>query len=429
MKPKHLNQNQDLLFESRLSTLLDPKHELIMFSKLIDWDSLEKDLSTYFCKLDGAPAKPVRLITGLLLLQHLYNLSDEKVVYGWRENPYWQFFCGYDFLQWHLPIDSSSLTKWRRRLGEAGLNRIFSSIVFCALEIGLVSLKSFETVITDTTVMPKSISFPTDAKLYFNSLNKLVYLARKFNVPLRQTYKFLAKKALRNVGRYSHCRKMKMAHRERKRLKTYLGRVRRDLERGLLNRPEGLVLVKPTLGIVDKILHQGRDSKNKVYSIHEPTVECISKGKTHKKYEFGCKASIVLTHKECFALNVKALHGNPYDGHTLKEALEDSEKVTGTSIKRVFVDKGYKGHQAGERREVFISGMRRLSVHFKRLLRRRSAIEPCIGHMKSDGKLGQNYLKGTLGDCINAILCGIGHNARMILRFLRGKLDQSAAFA
>lgn len=429
MKPKHINRDQGLLFEPRLSNLLDPKHELVVFSKLIDWSSLEKDLSTYFCKLDGAPAKPVRLITGLLLLQHLYKLSDEKVVYGWRENPYWQFFCGYDFLQWHFPINPSSLTKWRQRLGETGLNRIFSSIVFCALEIGLVSPKSFETVITDTTVMPKNISFPTDAKLYFNSLNKLVYLARKFNVSLRQTYKFLAKKTLRNISRYSHCRKMKMANRERKRLKTYLGRVKRNLERELVHRPDVFALVKPTLGIVDQILHQERESKNKVYSLHEPAVECISKGKIHKKYEFGCKASIVLTHKECFALNVKALHGNPYDGHTLKEALEDSEQVTGIAIKRVFVDKGYKGHQAGGRREVFISGMRRLTVHFKKLLRRRSAIEPCIGHMKNDGKLGQNYLKGNLGDCFNAILCGIGHNARMILRFLRGKLEQSAVFA
>jgi IS5 family transposase len=429
MKPKHINQDQGLLFEPRLSKQLDPKHELVVFSKLIDWDSLEKDLSIYFCKLDGAPAKPVRLITGLLLLQHLYNLSDEKVVYGWRENPYWQFFCGYDYLQWHFPIDPSSLTHWRKRLGETGLNRIFSSTVFCGLKVGLVSPKSFESVITDTTVMPKNIAFPTDAKLYFNSLNKLVYFAHKFNIPLRQTYKFLAKKAFRNVNRYSHCRKMKMANREIKRLKTYLGRVRRDLERGLLDRPEVLTLVKPTLEVVDKILHQERDSKNKVYSLHEPTVECISKGKAHKKYEFGCKASIVITHKECFALNVKALHGNPYDGHTLKEVLDDSEKVTGIAIKRVFVDRGYKGHQVGESREVFLSGMRRLSMHFKRLLRRRSAIEPCIGHMKSDGKLGQNYLKGNLGDYLNAILCGIGHNARMILRFLRGKLDQSAVFA
>jgi len=429
MKPKRTNHDQGLLFEPRLSNQLDPKHELVLFSKLIDWGSLENDLSIYFCESNGAPAKPTRLITGLLLLQHLYNLSDEKVIHGWRENPYWQFFCGYDYLQWTFPIDPSSLTKWRQRLGEAGLNRIFSSTVFCALDIGLVSPKSFESVITDTTVMPKNVAFPTDAKLYFNSINKLIYFARKFNVTLRQTYRFLAKKAFRNVGRYTHCRKMKMANRERRRLKTFLGRIRRDLERELLSKPDAFALAKPTLEAVDRILTQERESKNKIYSLHEPAVECISKGKAHKKYEFGCKASIVLTHKECFALNVKALHGNPYDGHTLKEALDESEKMVGVSIKRAFVDKGYKGHQAGEFRSVFISGTRRLSVHFKRLLRRRSAIEPCIGHMKSDGKLGRNYLKGTLGDCFNAILCGIGYNARMIVRFLRGQQDQSAVFA
>ena len=429
MKPKRTNHDQGLLFEPRLSNQLDPKHELVLFSKLIDWDSLEKDLSIYFCKDKGAPAKPVRLITGILLLQHLYNLSDEKVIYGWRENPYWQFFCGYDYLQWFFPIDPSSLSKWRQRLGETGLNRIFSSTVFCALDIGLVSPKSFETVIADTTVMPKNISFPTDSKLYFNSINKLNFFARKFNISLRQTYKFLAKKAFRNVGRYTHCRKMKLASRERKKLKTYLGRVRRDLERELLDRPEVLLLVKPTFDVIDRILVQERDSKNKVYSLHEPSVECIAKGKAHKKYEFGCKASIVLTHKECFVLNVKAFHGNPYDGHTLKEVLDNSEKLTGVAIKRAFADKGYKGHQAGTSRKVFLSGMRGLSIHFKKLLRRRSAIEPCIGHMKSDGKLSRNYLKGSLGDCFNAILCGIGHNARMILRFLRGQRDQSAVFA
>ena len=234
--------------------------------------------------------------------------------------------------------------------------------------------------------------------------------------------------AFRNVGRYVHCRKMKMANREKRRLKTYLGRVRRDLERELQSRRDALVLAKPILEVIDRILVQERDSKNKVYSLHEPAVECISKGKAHKKYEFGCKASIVLSHKECFALSVKAFHGNPYDGHTLKEVLDESEKMTRASIKRVIVDKGYKGHQAGGSRKVFLSGMRGLSVHFKRLLRRRSAIEPCIGHMKSDGKLGRNYLKGTFGDCFNAILCGIGHNARMILRFLRGKLNQSTVF-
>jgi IS5 family transposase len=429
MKPKRTNHDQGLLFESRLSRLLDPKHELVIFSKLIDWESLEKDLSIYFCESTGAPAKPVRLITGLLLLQHLYNLSDEKVVYGWRENPYWQLFCGYDYLQWSFPIDPSSLSNWRQRLGETGLNRIFSSTVSCALDVGLVSSKSFETVIADTTVMPKNISYPTDARLYFNSINKLIRFAKKFNISLRQTYKFLAKKAFRNVGRYTHCRKMKMASRERRRLKTYLGRIRRELERELQGSPKIFELVKPTLEIVDRILVQERESKNKVYSLHEPFVECISKGKAHKKYEFGCKASIVLTHKECFALSVRAFHGNPYDGHTLKEVLDDSEKLTGITIKRAFADKGYKGHQAGTNRNIFLSGMRGLSMHFKRLLRRRSAIEPCIGHMKSDGKLDRNYLKGTLGDCLNAILCGIGHNARMLLRFLRENLDPSTVFA
>jgi IS5 family transposase len=219
---------------------------------------------------------------------------------------------------------------------------------------------------------------------------------------------------------------MKRASRESKRLKTYLGRLRRDIERKTVGRSDLIVILNPVFELIDCLLKQTRHDKNKIYSLHEPHVECISKGKAHKKYEFGCKASIVITHKEGLALGLKALHGNPYDGHTLSEVLKEAEKACKTKINRVFVDKGYRGHSVTDK-EVYISGKRGLSVYFKKMLRRRSAIEPSIGHMKSDGKLGKNYLKGILGDYLNAILCGIGHNVRIIINHFKDNFQTMPA--
>lgn len=425
MKPIKKDQSQGFLFEPRLSNILNPNHELILFSRLIDWDELETDLIVYFPHNNGAPAKPIRLITGLLILQHFYGISDEQVVAGWVENPYWQLFCGYDYLQWKMPIDPSSLVNWRKRLGKEGMQKILNSTIRWALDAGAISPNSLKNVIVDTTVMPKNICYPTDSKLYFKGIKALVKAAKKFHIRLRQTYTFLAKEALRNTQRYAHARQMKRAARESRRLKTYLGRLRRDVERNSIDRQDLMVILRPLFLLIDGLLEQTRHGKNKIYSLHEPHVECISKGKAQRKYEFGCKASIVVTHKEGLALSLKALHGNPYDGHTLAEVLCEAEKAGKTKINKVFVDKGYRGHSVKDK-EVYISGKRGLSLHFKKLLRRRSAIEPHIGHMKSDGKLGRNYLKGILGDCINTILCGIGHNVRIIVNHFKRQLQATA---
>jgi len=214
---------------------------------------------------------------------------------------------------------------------------------------------------------------------------------------------------------------MKKAKSEIRKLHTYLGRVYRDIERQIKRKPKCPNILKTLLHITKHVLSQRKADKDKIYSIHEPGVECISKGKTHKKYEFGCKTSIVLTHKEGFVLSMQALHGKPYDGHTLKMSLEQAEVCTGKRVKKGFVDRGYKGHQV-ENKEIYMSGERGLSRHYKNLLKRRQAIEPHIGHMKNDGKLNRNYLKGKFGDKIHAVLCGIGHNLRLIFHHLCLKL-------
>lgn len=418
MKPVRTNHDQGRLLETRLSDQLNPTHTLLLFSQLIDWTSLEEDLAVYFCESTGAPAKPTRLIAGILMLQHFYGLSDEQVVAHWVENPYWQLFCGYDYLQWSMPIDPSSLVKWRQRLGSQGIQKILNATMRWALDIGAVKRTSLKQVIVDTTVMPKNITYPTDAKLYLRGMQTLVRFAKKFSIPLRQTYTFLGKEALRKASSYAHARQMKRAARECRRLKTYLGRLRRDLEKGMkVSAEEVVTFAKPMLEVIDQVLKQQRHDTNKVYSIHEPHVECISKGKAHKKYEFGCKTSLVITHKEGLALGASALHGNPYDGHTLQNVLKEAESASGVTIERAFVDKGYRGHQV-EGKEIYISGRRGLSPYFKKLLKRRQAIEPHIGHMKSEGRLDRNYLHGKMGDHLNAILCGIGHNMRLIIRYL-----------
>ncbi len=421
MKPLKTDHRQGRMFQMRLADDLNPNNQLYILSQHIDWDDLEKDFCNLFVEQAGAPAKPVRLVVGLLMLEHMFNLSDESVVHFWLENPYWQFFCGFDYLQWEFPIDPSSLSKWRKRIGETGLLKILACTLKTAIAIGAVKAASLKKVIVDTTVMPKNITFPTDSKLYFRSIQTLIRMAKNNNIELRQTYAFLSKKALRKSFQYSHARQMRRAQKERKRLKTYLGRIKRDIERKILGNKILEAIFIPTLKIVEKLLTQEKNSKNKIYSIHEPLTECISKGKIHKKYEFGCKASIVLTHKEGFVLGLEALQGNPYDGHTLKQVIENAEKLSNNLIQRIFVDKGYRGHEI-EDKEVFLSGQRKgVTPEIKKQIKRRSAIEPHIGHMKNDGKLGRNYLKGLLGDKLNAILCGIGHN----LRLMANKVSES----
>ena len=264
-------------------------------------------------------------------------------------------------------------------------------------------------MIADTTVMEKNIAYPRDVRLYFKSLETMVRIAQKKGIRLRQSYARVGKRHLYRYCRYAHARQMKRAQRELKKLRTIASRVLRELQRWIIGKEEkrlGILLER-----VEKILQQKLADKNKIYSLHE-NVECIAKGKAHKKYEFRCKVSIVVTHKEGLVLSSQALHGNPYDGHTLKAALENAEAMTGHEIDTVFLDKGYKGHQV-ENIKAWISGMKKgVTSWYKKQLARRQAIEPRIGHMKSDGKLKCNYLKGRLGDQ----LCGVGENCRIILR-------------
>ena len=417
-KPSRTSNEQNDLFFSRLSQQLNPRHPLMVLSSHINWASLENDLGlTFSPDKAGQPAKPVRLIVGLLMLQHMEGLSDEMVVEKWVENPYWQSFCGFDYLQWKMPIDPSSLTRWRARIGEKGMETILSHTLKTAISTGAAAPKDFEKVIVDSTVMESNIAYPTDARLLHKAREKLVILAKKEGVVLRQSYTHVGKKMLYKISGYGRAKQFKRLGKGVKKLKTYLGRVVRDIERKM--RPEQSCVFAELLELSRRLLAQEKRSKDKVYSLHEPDVYCISKGKARCPYEFGFKVSLVVSHKQGFALSSQALEKPSYDGHTLSSSLTHGAKISGVGVKRAFVDRGYKGHGVKES-EVYISGQRRgMTWSLKRELKRRSAIEPHIGHMKSEGKLGRNYLKGSIGAKLNAMLCAIGHNLRLLLNHIR----------
>jgi IS5 family transposase len=426
MKPQKVINNQDNLFRNRLSNQLNPRNELFQLAKIIPWDEIDTECSSLFSDNKcGRPPAPVRLVIGLLLLQYMHNLSDENVVRTWAENPYWQYFCGYDLLQWELPIDSSSLTRWRKRLGPEKLQKILAMTVSVSLKVGVIKEKDLENVIADTTVMPKNIEYPTDVKLLEKARCKMVKLCEEAGLTLRQNYNLVTKGMLRKIGSYLHVRQMKRAAREIKHFKTLVGRVMRDCSRKLELRSDLGEKFAEILSQTKHLLERKKSDGNKLYSLHEPEVVCISKGKAQKKYEFGCKISLVITHRKGsgIILSSEALVGNPFDGHSLKPALENTFAITGVKVKNAFVDKGYKGHGI-EDCNVFISGQKRgMTVSLKKAIKRRQSIEPYIGHLKEEVKLGLSRLKSFVGDRINALLAAASYNLKQVLRYLRNFLS------
>lgn len=409
---------QGELYSVRLDFLCKEAHPLVRLSKVIDWSHFDQAFGKLYSEGQGRPAKPTRLMVGLHYLKHAFDLSDEQVVAQWVENPYWQHLCGEEYFQHEFPIDPSSMTRWRNRLKSEGLETLLSETVRAGLKTKVLKRASLQRLNVDTTVQEKAISFPTDARLYHRMREQLVNKAKVHGIELRQSFSRLSKNALFMQGRYRHARQGKRANKQVRKLKTYLGRVLRDIERKVSGNPELQDSFAPLFGNAHRLLQQKRDDKNKLYSLHAPEVECIAKGKAHKKYEFGCKVSVATSSKDNFVVGAQAFHGNPYDGHTLNESIKQVERLVQFSAKEVFVDLGYRGHDYEGEAKVHVGsrGKKKKSPSLRKWLKRRSAIEPVIGHMKTDGRLGRNYLLGQEGDKINALLCGSGHNIRKLLR-------------
>lgn len=412
MKPKKPDNHPDL-FRSQLSQILNLSHPLCRLSDRIQWNRIETEIDSIYSSGPGQPALPTRLLVALHYLKYTFNESDESVVERWVENPYWQYFCGYDILQHELPLHPTSLVKWRNRVGDR-LEVLLEETIQVAMETGVLKSTTIRHVNIDTTVQEKAIAFPTDARLYQKMRVTLVRKAQQFNIPLRQSYGRVGKKAFIMQSRYANARQMKRAARETRKLKTYLGRVIRDIERKTHKKDESLQIL---LTQAQRLLRQQRHDKNKLYSVHEPEVRCIAKGKAHQRFEFGAKASFVTTSKGNWLIGAQSLRGNPYDGHTLKRALEQSIQLTGITPKAAYCDQGYRGHQYPGKTQVHICGRipKRATASLRRWMKRRAAIEPTIGHLKSDHRMNRNYLKGTVGDQTNVILAAAAYNLAKLL--------------
>ena len=404
-------------FRQPLREQINLKHPLVGLAGLINWERLALLMSESFRSGKGRPASSPRLIAGLLYLQHAFDLSDEEVVWQWVENPYWQVFTGETYLQTEPPIDPSSLTRWRKRIGEAGVEELLAETIEAAKRAGVIKAASVKRVIVDTTVMPKAIAHPTDSRLLERCREHLVKVASRHGLKLRQNYNREAPWLALQIGRYAHAKQFK---RMRKALRSRVGRVMRDVQRQASQvKGQDHTAVQELIAQTTRILSQKTKDKNKLYALHAPEVECLAKGKARTPYEFGVKVSITTTHKEGLVVGMRSMPGNPYDGHTLAEALEQAAILSDVTPEVAVVDRGYKGvTMAGVK--IYHPGLRRgITRALRAMIRRRSAIEPAIGHMKTDGRLDRNWLKGALGDAIHAVLCGAGHNLRMILRKLR----------
>ena len=415
MRPiREPDQPQHEMFQVELEQLIDLHHRLVQLGMRINWASFEEVLGATYHPTHGAPGISTRLMVALHYLKYQHDLSDENVVAHWVENPYWQHFSGELHFQHRPPIDPSSMTRWRQRLGEAGAEQMLRATIVAGIEMGAIRPAQLKRINVDTTVQTKAIRFPTDARLYNRCRERLVKMARREGLVIKQSYEHVGRRLLMQSSRYAHARQMKRARAATRKLKTQLGRVMREIERQVTEPTEKLAKLLET---ARRIHAQQRHDKNKVYSVHEPEVECIAKGKTGKKYEFGDKVSVAVTSRGGWLVGAKSFTGNPYDGHTLAAQLQQVNNMIGDKVSEAYVDMGCRGHDYEGEVTVRVDKRQRGRTPrpLWRWMKRRAAVEPSIGHLKSEHRLERNRLKGVAGDALNAILSAAAMNFQKLL--------------
>lgn len=420
MTGKSPNQNQKNIFLPLLNEFIDMNHELVLLADKINWTYFEKSLSHHYSKT-GQPAMPIRLMVGCLMLKRLYDYGDETLAAEWIMNPYMQYFCGEAHFQHQFPCDPSDFVHFRNRIGEEGVELIFSYSV----KLHGKKAKSKQ-ALSDSTVQENNTTFPTDAKLAKKIIDNSSKIARQESVVQRQSYKRTSKKLLRDTYNSSHPKRKKKALRAKKKLRTIAGRVIRELHNKLPD--EVLPLYSDELSFYQQVLNQEKSDKNKVYSLHKSFTACIAKGKAHKQYEFGNKVGLMINPKSLVILGIESFEGNPHDSKTIEPLLNQINKNLNYQPEEVIYDRGGRG--IAEINGVKVSTpkppKKSDSQYQKRKkrkkFRRRAAIEPVIGHLKSDYRMAQNYLHGRRSPRMNAMLAATGWNLKKMMEKLKHEL-------
>ncbi len=449
----------DDFFRARLDTMIDMRHPLAVLACRMPWAEIEAALAPALAHRDrkgrlvegadlfgstaqlvgagvsnaGRPRLPIRLMVSLLYLKHAFDLSDEELVERWSENVVWQFFSGLDYYQPGPPCDPTQIGRFRRVLGEAGVEQLLKTTIEAAVAIGAVKKTEFERVIVDSTVQEKAIAHPTDSRLLEVAREKIVRLAKAAGIKLKLTHEREGRTLRRKAAGYAHAKQFRRLHKTIRRQRTILGRLLREVRRKMGELGQDVQdRLNAWLVRADRIHSQRPKDKNKLYALHAPEAECISKGKARNPYEFGVKVSLAVTHRHGLMVGARSFPGNPYDGHTLAAQLEQTATLLqdiGVKPMTAVVDLGYRGvdQDVAPVQVIHRGKAKTLTTQQRTWLKRRQAIEPLIGHAKSDHRMDRCWLKGSDGDALHAVLCAAGFNIRWLLRAI-ARLDLKVLF-
>jgi len=439
------------MFRPRLDSMIDLKHPLAVLACRLPWDQIETTLAPFFerrnrsgriiqgddlfgtsAQLVGAGLSPagrprlsIRLMASLLYLKHAYNLSDSGVVERWSQDVIWQFFSGNEFYEPRLPCDPGQIGRFRKGIGEAGVEELLRATINTALHLKLMAAKDIERIIVDTTVQEKAVAFPTDSRLLEIARYKLVKAAKAMGINLKQTFEKEGKGLKRKAGGYAHAKQFRRLKHTLRRQRTIVGKLIREIERKMAltttASPQATQGMRVLLERAHRIASQRPKDHDKLYALHAPEVECISKGKAKQPYEFGVKAGVAITHKSGLIVGARTFPGRPFDGHTLNEQIEQVNILCeghGVQVKEAVVDLGYRGVDK-ENPGVLVrhrGWIKSMTGKERKILKRRQAVEPIIGHLKADHRMARCWLKGALGDALNTVLAAAGFNLRWLLR-------------